>query len=312
MYGAELGIPPMQSMSGIAVINGRPTVYGDLGMALIRDSGLLDGWEEKFVGTFPKDDYTAICRVRRKGEEEWHEVSFSVGDAKLAKLWEKRTSKGEPTPWVTHPKRMMMWRARNVFRDVFPDVTRGFRFREEAQDDVPEDIVERSQASGLASRLPGANGAPGFTEGHVEREIGPRGSPASASEASEATPEPPEQENAPTDDGSNGTGPLERADDPVDLTTDPDFREVDDPAATESAGEGDVRAGMNGEEKEHLDQLAIDLTGASSVLEVGGVWAMWAEVFTHLSEPARLLALELVDTRKAQIAEGPKKRTRKT
>jgi hypothetical protein len=315
MYGAEIGVPPMQAMAGIAVINGRPVVWGDLGMAIIRESGLVDGWKEEFTGTPYEDSFTAICRVRRKGDQlsEWHESTFSVADAKLAKLWGKTGPNGGPTPWVTHPKRMMMWRARNVFRDVFPDVTRGFRFREEAQDDiVVEDIVERSQSSGLVDRLHGAAGGQGFSDGHVEREL--QGGTASASEAVRATPEPPDEKNASTVEGVHGKGPSEEEVVilPDDLATDADFREVDDPAAGQPAGEGDVQIPMTDEEREDLDQLAIDLNGATSVLEVGGVWAMWAEVFTHLTEPVRLLALELVDTRKVQITEGPKRRTRKS
>jgi len=33
--GAELGIPPLQAVQNIAVINGKPGVYGDMGKALL-------------------------------------------------------------------------------------------------------------------------------------------------------------------------------------------------------------------------------------------------------------------------------------
>src|SRR5882757_7335309 len=34
-YGFELGVGPMQALQNIAVINGKPSVYGDLALALV-------------------------------------------------------------------------------------------------------------------------------------------------------------------------------------------------------------------------------------------------------------------------------------
>src|SRR5262245_2715549 len=37
--GAELGVSPMQAIQNIAVINGKPGIYGDLGKALLQANG---------------------------------------------------------------------------------------------------------------------------------------------------------------------------------------------------------------------------------------------------------------------------------
>ena len=33
-HGAEIGLSPMQSLQSIAVVNGRPTIYGDAALAV--------------------------------------------------------------------------------------------------------------------------------------------------------------------------------------------------------------------------------------------------------------------------------------
>jgi hypothetical protein len=128
--GRDLGIPATQAIAWIAIINGRPSIYGDLGLALIRQSGLLaTGYpKEWYEGTEGEDDYTACFRVKRVDAEERTE-RFSVADARTAKLW------GNPGPWTTYPKRQLMWRAKGfACRDEFQDVLCGLIFVEEAAD----------------------------------------------------------------------------------------------------------------------------------------------------------------------------------
>lgn len=135
-FGAELGLKPMQSLNSIAVVNGRPTVWGDGLMAILHGSGLLEDMQERLDGT--ADRQVAICRMKRRGIETWFESRFSVEDAKRAKLWMKTGRTGGETPWVTYPQRMLMWRARAYCaRDGFADVLRGIQFREEVQDYEP-------------------------------------------------------------------------------------------------------------------------------------------------------------------------------
>lgn len=124
-WGAELGLQTMQAMQSIAVINGRPSLWGDAVIALARSSPLCEYIYESDDGT------TATCKVKRRGEEEQIRT-FSVDDAKSAGLH------GKGGPWTQYPKRMRQMRARAfALRDVFPDVLRGLSVAEEAQD-MPE------------------------------------------------------------------------------------------------------------------------------------------------------------------------------
>jgi len=60
MHGMEVGLTPMAALQSIAVINGRPTIYGDGAMGLVLNSPVCEWVEESEKGTFPNDDYTAI------------------------------------------------------------------------------------------------------------------------------------------------------------------------------------------------------------------------------------------------------------
>ena len=126
LHGAEIGLPPMQAIQSIAVINGRPTVWGDGAMALVRASGLLDDFDEQIVGT--GDARRAICVAARRGQATPIRHEFSVADAKEAGLWGKSV-------WKQYPSRMLQMRARSwVLRDGFADVLRGITITEEILD----------------------------------------------------------------------------------------------------------------------------------------------------------------------------------
>ena len=121
-WGAEIGLPPLQAMQNLAVINGRPALWGDAVIALVRGSGLLESINEDITAD------VATCTVKRKGEPPTSR-SFSVEDAKRAGLY------GKQGPWQQYPKRMLQMRARAwALRDVFPDVLRGVYVAEDAQD----------------------------------------------------------------------------------------------------------------------------------------------------------------------------------
>lgn len=131
-FGAEIGLPPLQALQGIAVVNGRPSVWGDAAVALVEASGLLE-WKREWIDG-EGDRRIAHCQVKRRGKPEPIERTFGVGDATTAKLWNKAG------PWTTNPARMLQMRARGfAFRDEFADVLKGLFLREEAQDIEPAD-----------------------------------------------------------------------------------------------------------------------------------------------------------------------------
>lgn len=122
MMGSELGLPTMQALQNIAVINGKPAIYGDAALAVCKAHPAFEDIEER------SDDKGATCIVKRKGQTDVS-VTFTVDDAKRAGLW------GKSGPWTQYPKRMLQMRARGfALRDAFPDALKGLITREEAED----------------------------------------------------------------------------------------------------------------------------------------------------------------------------------
>ncbi|CAB4153560.1 hypothetical protein UFOVP628_5 [uncultured Caudovirales phage] len=131
-WGMEMGLAPMQALQNIAVINGKPSVYGDAMMALVQASPVCEDVEEFFENEGTPNP-VAVCVAKRRGRKPVI-AKFSVEDAKRAGLW------GKQGPWSAYPKRMMQMRARGfALRDAFPDVLKGLISVEEAQD-YPSEI----------------------------------------------------------------------------------------------------------------------------------------------------------------------------
>jgi hypothetical protein len=155
--GAELGLSPMAAVQNISVIKGRPVVWGDALLGLVRASGLMAGFSETFTGSFPDDDFTAVCTCKRGNEEITR--TFSIGDARAAGLWQY-PQKGV-TPWHKFPKRMLQMRARSwALRDGFGDVLKGIAAREELDPgtgfDAARDIYDADliNDTGATSSMP--------------------------------------------------------------------------------------------------------------------------------------------------------------
>lgn len=122
--GIELGLKPIQSLQNIAVINGKPCIYGDVLMSLTKIHPEFEDIKEHFDEKLQ----AAVCEVKRRGQT-LHIAIFSIEDAKKAGLWNK------PGPWTQYPKRMLQMRARGfALRDTFPDALQGLILAEEAMD----------------------------------------------------------------------------------------------------------------------------------------------------------------------------------
>lgn len=127
MWSRNLGLPIVQGLQSIAVINGRPSIWGDAALAVVKSSGLLESFKETITGEGLK--LTATCTVVRRGESEPYVESFSMFDAQTAGLT------GKSGPWKQYPKRMLRLRARNFcLRNAFPDVLMGIGMAEEQMD----------------------------------------------------------------------------------------------------------------------------------------------------------------------------------
>jgi hypothetical protein len=160
-HGFEVGLRPMQALRGIMVVNNRPSLWGDAMLAVCRSSPAWDEsvFEETVEGT--GDKMEAACTVGRKGGRPIRRT-FSVSDAKIAKLWSKSG------PWQEYPKRMLSMRARAfACRDGFPDALCGMACYEEAVDFVDVELASTPQLIEPKRREPfdpeRANGPPQAT-----------------------------------------------------------------------------------------------------------------------------------------------------
>lgn len=166
-FGAELGLPALQALQNIAVINGKPGIYGDLGKALLLSKGFVI--EERDIPEIKKTGI-AWCRVTRPNKGQSVERTFSLEDAKTAKLW------GKEGPWTTYPYRMMAWRAFWwAARDAAADVLKGIGGVEELMDYRAEAIDTTAEVN---------------TPKEIEDK--PAAEPTPNNPAVDATPKPPE------------------------------------------------------------------------------------------------------------------------
>lgn len=135
MTGIPLGLNPLQALNGLAIINNRPTIWGDTALALVRRHPECVSVKEWLDGEPRKSTWTAHCRIVRKrkdGEPQEIHQTFTWAQATVAKLTSKTG------PWQDYPERMMQMRARSwAMRDAFPDALGGLDMAEEARDTEP-------------------------------------------------------------------------------------------------------------------------------------------------------------------------------
>lgn len=132
LYGDEVGIGPMQALSKIAVIDGRPTLAAEAQRALILAAG-HDLWVEE----------ATITRVtvagKRRDSDQTTRVTWTMDDAKRANIAGKLN-------WRTYPRQMLLARATaELARAVFADAIGGLAASEEIDD-------ERDPTAALAER----------------------------------------------------------------------------------------------------------------------------------------------------------------
>lgn len=137
--GQEVGLSPMTAIQSIAVINGKPSLYGDVGKAILLSKGFIIEEDDTEV---VKKTGAGRCKITRPGHPPC-ERTFSIANAKTAGLF------GKEGPWTKYPERQMAWRAFwFAARDIAADVLKGLNGAEEAQDyEVREmgaaDVVDR-------------------------------------------------------------------------------------------------------------------------------------------------------------------------
>lgn len=126
MSGRELGLTAMQSLRAFCIVKGKPTLWADSMVAVVRASGLCDSWE-----TIESTPTTCTIATRRKGSKRDQTRTWTADDARRAKL-------GGDT-WASYPAQMLRHRcASDLARDVYPDVLLGIYAREEIESDTAQ------------------------------------------------------------------------------------------------------------------------------------------------------------------------------
>lgn len=121
LKGHEVGMAPMQALSHIHVIKGKPSISAEGQRALVLAAG-----HSIRVKTLSPEKCTLVGT--RAGESDGTEVTYTLAEAKSAGI-----ARGQN--WQNHPTDMLLARATTrLCRAVFPDVTGGLSSTEEVID----------------------------------------------------------------------------------------------------------------------------------------------------------------------------------
>jgi len=155
--GMSVGMNYMQALQSVAVIKGKPSLYGDATTALCKASNQMEDHQEYWELDGDKlqdyegpedlkewpDNLKAVCLMKRRGVTSPQIGKFSIMDAKRMQKWNKHTSDGNLSVWQKHPLDMLMWKARHRAQSTaFADVLKGFLPAAIAADYEATDIEE--------------------------------------------------------------------------------------------------------------------------------------------------------------------------
>lgn len=134
LTGREIGVGPMESLQKIHIIEGRPSLSAELMRSLVFKAG----HQLRVVESTPSK---CVVAGRRRGDEEWTQVSWSIEDARKAGVDGKAV-------WKKHPRQMLSARATSeLCRLIFPDALGGISYTpDEIEDMEPEPTVTVSRA----------------------------------------------------------------------------------------------------------------------------------------------------------------------
>jgi hypothetical protein len=140
LYGAELGIGPMQALQQINLISGKPSAAAELQRALVMEAG------HKFILTANNEVATARCK--RLDWDDYEETTFTMFDARVAGL-------GNGDGWKKYPEAMLAARVTSkACRMFFPDVIAGMSYTAEEIESFtpPASAPTRSSSRSTATR----------------------------------------------------------------------------------------------------------------------------------------------------------------
>lgn len=116
LKGRELGVPPMQALSHIHVINGKPTMSAELMLAQV-----LKLHPKTKISYPERSSDKCVIKVQRDGSEP-STFSFTIADAQSAGLLNNPT-------WKKYPRAMLHARCvSEMCRSLFPDAIAGVSY----------------------------------------------------------------------------------------------------------------------------------------------------------------------------------------
>ena len=141
MYGAELGIGPMQALQQINFIEGKPATSPELMRALIRQAG------HKL--SIASTRTSCVIEAERGDTGETGSADFTLDDAVTAGLCtidengvvRARSAQGKALPWEKYTKDLLLARATSrIARMMFSDVIAGMSY-------TPEEVMSFTDVS---------------------------------------------------------------------------------------------------------------------------------------------------------------------
>jgi hypothetical protein len=148
---------PLTALRQIAVIEGTPTMFGDLPLAKVMATGKMAYKKEYFVDKDWKqisienknmgtEIFAAVCETGRivgDNHMNTHVTTFSQEDAKKAGLWGRAT-------WAKYPGDMLRYKARGRnLKDQFPDALNGVSQGEFDHDITLSDVENRVDGAAM-------------------------------------------------------------------------------------------------------------------------------------------------------------------
>jgi hypothetical protein len=151
-FAAGIGLAPtVASLTNIAVINGQPSIFGELPLKLARESGQLEYFNEYLIDSdynkisvdnknLTTEIFAAVCEIQRKGYEL---KKFYWTAAQQAKA-----NAGVKAIWNSYYEIMMKRKARSLaLKDEFGDVLGAMKIAEYDHNFAPDikDVTPRNQ-----------------------------------------------------------------------------------------------------------------------------------------------------------------------
>lgn len=135
IYGAELGLTPMNSLTQVFVVHGRPSIYANTMVALVQAAG-------HEIWTVESTETRAVVCGRRAGSDKIETGEMTIERAKKAGWVAKNQN------YVTNPVAMLYARAASIACNrTAPEVLKGIPSFEEVTDDPR---VQRAAAPPVA------------------------------------------------------------------------------------------------------------------------------------------------------------------